>query len=437
MNAPSPTIPIYLDNNATTPMDPRVIDRMVRVMRDDYGNPASAMHVLGRRAGDLVEESREQVARLVGAAVREIVFTAGATESCNLAIKGVAEAYARRGNHMVACVSEHKAVLGPMRRLESRGFRVTWLTPDEYGRVSAEQVDDALTNQTILVSIMAANNVVGSVNPVAEIGEVAKRRGVLFHCDATQAVGKLPIDVQAMGIDLMSLSAHKFHGPKGVGALYVRGESPKVHLTPQIDGGGQEDGLRGGTLNVPGIVAMGMACELAGNDLEGDAQRMRMLRDRLFGGLSDQLPGMVLNGHPVARLPNTLNVAFPDVEATELMQGVPDVAASVGSACTSGTDDPHYVLRAMGLGEDRAAASIRFSVGRFTTQSDIDYCIQRVSEAVAALRDRESAPATRRIRPPGCCDDPGTCGDTSGLVTLAATKPSLRAPARSPEHPKP
>ncbi|MDZ7618674.1 MAG: cysteine desulfurase family protein, partial [Patescibacteria group bacterium] len=403
MSRPSPANLVYLDNNATTPMDPRVIEHMAGVMRCDYGNPASTHHALGRRAAELVEHAREQVARLIGAAASEIVFTSGATESCNLAIKGVVAMYARRGNHVVTCLGEHKAVLEPLQHLERHGLNVTRLAPDAFGRVSAGQVEVALTGQTLLISIMAANNVVGSTNPIGEIGRVAKRRGVLFHCDATQAVGRTPIDVTAMEIDLLSLSAHKFHGPKGVGALWVRGQSPRVRLAAQIDGGGQENGLRGGTLNVPGIAGMGLACELARNELEADAQRVKALRDRLFAGLANRLCDVVLNGHPSDRLPNTLNVSFLGVEATELIARLPEIAASVGAACTSDEDDPHYVLRAMGLAEDRMAGSVRFSLGRFTTQNDIDHCIQRVVDAVDGLRDRHPQPPTRCACPAGCC----------------------------------
>ncbi len=423
VNEPTRTPLLYLDNNATTPMDPRVIGQVAGVMRCDYGNPASTNHAVGRRAAELVECSREQVARLIGAAASEIIFTSGATESCNLAIKGVAAMYGGRGNHVVTCLSEHKAVLGPLQRLERQGFTITWLSPDPFGRVSTEQVEDALTDQTFLVSIMAANNVVGSTNPIAQIGQIAKRRGVLFHCDATQAAGRIPVDVEAMGVDLLSLSAHKFHGPKGVGSLWVRGQSPRVRLAAQIDGGGQENGLRGGTLNVPGIVGMGLACELARNELEGDAQRTKALCDRLFAGLAAGLTGVVLNGHLRQRLPNTLNVSFLDVEATELIENIPEIAASVGSACTSGEDDPHYVLRAMGLGEDRTTGSIRFSLGRFTTQDEIDYCILRVVDAVNVLRERRTQPTSRLTCPPGCCSGPEACGTVS-LVPLVLSKSS-------------
>ncbi len=377
--------PVYLDNNASTPVDPRVVDRMIHVLRHDHGNPSSKMHGFGNKAADLVEAARKQVADLIRAGTREIVFTSSATESCNLAIKGVAEMYGRRGNHIVTCQSEHKAVLEPIRRLESRGLIVTRLSPDRYGRVSAEKIDKAINDQTILIAIMAANNFVGTLNPIAEIGRVAKRRGILFHCDATQAIGKIPVDVEAMGIDLLSMSAHKFHGPKGVGALYIRGHSPKVRLAAQIDGGGHEGGFRSGTLNVPGIVGMGLACEIAQNQLDEDARRMLNFRDRLLEGFSQRIAKIILNGHLDQRLPNTLNVAFDRVKAGELLQSFPDIAASASSACMSGANEPDYVLRAMGCDEQRAGASVRFSIGRFTTAEEIDYCIEKVAAAVKTL----------------------------------------------------
>jgi len=434
VNTSSLRTPIYLDNNASTRVDPQVADCMTRVLQHNYGNPSSHLHSFGRDASDLVEEARQRVALLIGASATEIIFTSGATESCNLAIKGVAEKYGHRGNHIITCLAEHEAVLEPCCLLESRGFDVTWLLPDQYGQVSARQVDEAITARTILVSVMAANNVVGTINPIGEIGRIAKRRGVLFHCDATQAVGKIPVDVEAMGIDLLSLSAHKFHGPKGVGAVYVRGRSPKVRLSAQIDGGGQEHGLRSGTLNVPGIVGMGLACEIARDHLDEDADRITPLRDRFLETLSKKLPRITLNGHPQERLPNTLNIAFGELEATELMQSVPEIAASVGSACTSGTDYPHYVLRAMGLSEDHATNSVRFSLSRFTTDEEIDYCIERIVDAVKALRGHGSKLPTCQTCPTACCGGPEQCGtveveleaDQNGSLRDAAAGSSKR-----------
>ncbi len=379
-------MPVYLDNNASTPMDPRVVDRMTDVLRHEHGHPSNKTHGFGNRAADLVETARAQVAELIGARPQEIVFTASATESCNLALKGVAEMYSQRGNHIVTSVSEHKAVLAPAGRLEERGLSVTRLAPDSYGRISAEAIDEVVGERTILVSAMAANNVVGTLNPIAAIGRMAKRRAVLFHCDATQAIGKIPINVEAMGIDLLSMSAHKFHGPKGVGALYIRRQAPKVRLTPQIDGGGQEGGIRGGTHNVPGIVGMGLACEIAANQLDEDARRMRALHDRLLTGFLRNIGNINLNGHPDERLPNTVNISFGGVVVAELLENLPDIAVSAGAACTSGTDDPNYVLRVMGCDEQRAGTSVRFSPGRFTTVEEIDYCIEKVSTAVNKLR---------------------------------------------------
>jgi len=423
MNAPNLTSPIYLDNNASTELDPRVLACMIRVLQLDYGNPSTSLHSLGRRAADLVEQAREQVASLIGARPGEIVFTSGATESCNLAIKGVADRYGQRGNHVITCLSEHEAVLEPCRLLEKRGFDVSWLVPDQYGQVSARQVEEALTAETILISVMAANNVVGTINPIGQIGRVAKSHGVLFHCDATQAVGKIPVDVKAFGIDLLSVSAHKFHGPKGVGALYVRGRSPKVRLAAQIAGGGQEHGLRSGTLNVPGIAAMGLACEIAGNQLGTDAERLTGLRDRFLESLSKNLSHIGLNGHPRERLPNTANISFGGVQAAELMQRVPEIAASVGSACASDTDDPHYVLRAMGLGEARAASSIRFSLGRFTTDEEIGYCIERIVDVVRTMDGRLSELPASQTCPPGCCEGSDQCPPAQVSLQAAGTSP--------------
>jgi cysteine desulfurase len=382
----APSDPVYLDHNATTPPDPQVVAAVARAVTDLYGNPANGGHWFGRRAARAVQAARRRVARLLGAAPREIVFTAGATESCNLAIKGVAEMYRPRGDHLVTCLAEHAAVREPCRRLENAGFEVTWLRPDEFGRLRPQQVEQAVTPRTVLLSVMAANNVVGTLNPIAEIGRIAKAKGVIFHCDATQAAGKIPLAVNDLGVDLLSLSAHKLYGPKGVGALYVRGRGPRVRLACQMDGGGQERGLRSGTLNVAGIVGAGLACEIARRRVRQDAAALAVLRDRLHAALQRRLPGVALNGHPTQRLANTLNVSFAGVEAGELMRSLPAIAASVGAACTSGADDPHYVLRAMGLAEDRAAGAVRFSLGRGNTVEQIDQAAEAVVQAVVELR---------------------------------------------------
>jgi cysteine desulfurase len=405
--------PVYLDNNASTPVDPRVVEGMTWALERIYGNPSGRAHSFASEASDRVEEGRERVARLINASPEEIVFASGATESCNLAIKGVA-AKCDRKSHFVTGLTEHEAVREPCAVLERQGFRVTLLQPDRYGRVSAEQVEAAITPHTVLVSIMAANNVIGSLNPCEEIGRVVKKSEALFHCDATQAIGKVPVDVDAMNVDLLSMSAHKFYGPKGMGALYVRGGAKSGVLSALIHGGGQEGGLRSGTLNVPGIVGMGIACEVAGDRLSEESLRLKRLRDRLQEALMRRIPGSSLNGHPDHRLPNTLNMTFPDIVATELIPRVPEIAVSVGSACSSETHEPHYVFRAIGVLDEHAAGSVRFSLGRFTTEEEIDYCIKAVASAVERLQTRAAAieriqgPRARaRVRrecPPGCCE---------------------------------
>jgi len=378
--------PVYLDNNATTPVDPRVLDAMLPYFKEHFGNAASRNHKYGWVAEEAVEKARGQVARVINAESKEIIWTSGSTEGNNTAIIGTARMYADKGRHIVTCKIEHKAVIDPCKYLETEGYEVTWLEPDPTGRVGADQVRGALRDDTILVSIMFANNEIGTINPIAEIGGLCKAQGVIFHTDATQAFGKVPIDVEAMNIDLLSLSGHKIYGPKGIGALYVRRRKPRVRLQPIIHGGGHERGMRSGTLNVPGIVGLGAAAEIAHREMPSEGARIARLRDRLWAGLSEQLTDIHLNGNLEHRLPNTLNVSFLYVEGESLMMGFSDIAVSSGSACTSASLEPSYVLKGLGLGDDIAHSSIRFSLGRFTTADDIDHTIERVVAAVRHLR---------------------------------------------------
>ena len=380
------TLPIYMDNNSTTRMDPRVLEAMLPYFTEHFGNAASRTHAFGWKAEEAVEQAREQIALFVGASSREIVFTSGATESNNLAIKGVAAMARPHGNHIITEQTEHKAVLDPCKRLERDGFQATYLPVDSYGQVSAQQVADAVTDKTILVSIMAANNEVGTLQPIAEIGQVCKEKGVLFHCDAAQAVGKVPFDVETSRADLVSLSGHKIYGPKGIGALYVRRRHPHVRLEPLFDGGGHERGMRSGTLPVPLIVGFGLACDLCRQAMPEEAQRLRSLRERLQAGIMNFLADIYLNGHPSERLPGNLNLSFAHVQGEALMMAMKTVAVSSGSACTSASVEPSYVLRAMGVPDDLAHSSIRFGIGRFNTQEEIDYVIQAVIQAVEHLR---------------------------------------------------
>jgi cysteine desulfurase len=380
------TDPIYLDYNATTPVDPRVLEAMLPFFSQHFGNAASRTHDWGREAAEAVELARGRLSRLIGARPDEIVFTSGATESNNLAIKGVVEASNGAPPHVVTCLTEHKSVLDVCRRLEGRCVQVTWLRPDASGRVTAGQVEAALTDRTALVTLMAANNEAGVLHPLAEIGRITRSRGVPLHTDATQAAGRIPIDVEALGVDLLSLSAHKMYGPKGVGALFVRSGEPRVRLLAQMDGGGHERGLRSGTLNVPGIVGLGEAARIAGEEMPAEAVRLSALRDGLLERLTAQLDFVILNGHPTERLPNTLNVAFACVEAEALVRALPDLAVATGSACTSATLEPSHVLRAMGVPEDLARGAVRFSLGRFTTTEEIDFAADRVVAAVTELR---------------------------------------------------
>jgi cysteine desulfurase len=380
-------IPIYLDNHATTPVDPRVLDAMLPYFTEKFGNAASKNHVFGWEAEAAVDLAREQVGRLIGARAREIIFTSGATESDNLAIKGIAESYRDRGNHIVTCVTEHKAVLDSCKVLEKRGFQVTYLPVNSDGFVDLGRLREALTDRTILLSIMAANNEIGTIQPMPKIGRLAKEKGILFHTDATQAVGKIPIDVEEMGIDLLSLTAHKMYGPKGVGALYVRSSKPRVKLPAIIDGGGHERGMRSGTLNVAGIVGLGKSCELAQKEMSAEGERLTALRERLRDGIRNRLGEVYVNGHLLQRLPGNLNMSFAHVEGESLLMALKEIAVSTGSACTSASLEPSHVLKAIGLKDELAHTSIRFGLGRFNTEDEIDYTIQRVVEEVGRLRE--------------------------------------------------
>jgi cysteine desulfurase len=381
-------LPIYMDNHATTPADPRVVEAMLPYFTDKFGNAASRNHSFGWEAEQAVDKARNQIAALVGAKSKEIIFTSGATESDNLAIKGVVEFYKDKGNHVITCVTEHKAVLDSCKALERTGrVSVTYLPVDKYGMVDPDDVRKAITDKTVLIAIMYANNEVGTIHPIAEIGKIAKEKGVIFHCDAVQAVGKVPVDVDKCGIDLMALSGHKLYGPKGIGALYVRSKGPRVRLTPIIDGGGHERGMRSGTLNVTGIVGFGAACEIAGQEMAEEARRLVDLRDKLHAGIFERLDEVYLNGHPTERLPGNLNISFAYVEGESLLMGINDVAVSSGSACTSATLEPSYVIRALGTNEELAHSSIRFGLGRFNTEEEVDFVTQRVVKEVERLRE--------------------------------------------------
>lgn len=378
--------PIYLDHHATTPCDPRVVEAMLPTFTRQFGNAASRQHAFGWQAESLVEAAREQVAALLHCNPTEIIFTSGATESDNLAIKGAARRNAAKGKHVITCTIEHPAVLDSCRRLEAEGFRVSYLPPRADGIIDGATIEKEITAETLLVSIMLANNEIGTVNPIAEIGRLCKSRGVLLHCDAVQALAYLDCDVEALGVDLLSVSAHKMYGPKGVGALYVRRRNPRVTLEPIIDGGGHERGLRSGTLNVPGIVGLGKACELAVAERGLDSARIGVLRDSLLGQIREALPDVLVNGSMEYRLPNNLNLSFPGADADAIMMAMKDVAVSSGSACTSAKQEPSHVLRGIGLSEEAVHSSLRFGLGRFTTQEEIDYAAAAVIRAVRALR---------------------------------------------------
>lgn len=379
--------PIYMDNHATTPLDPRVLEAMMPFLTDKFGNAASRSHAFGWEAEEAVETARAAIAKAIGANPKEIIFTSGATESTNISIKGAAEMYAEKGNHVITCVTEHKATLDSAKYLEKHGCQVTYLPVDKYGMVSPDDVRNAITDKTILISLMHANNEIGTIHPIAEIGRIAKEKGVLFHVDAAQTAGKMPMSVQELGIDLLSISGHKIYGPKGIGALYVRRANPRVRVAPVIHGGGHERGVRSGTLNVPGIVGLGKAFEVALKDMHSDHERVLAMRERLHQGLSAQLDELYLNGHPTERLHNNLNISFAYVEGEAMMMGLKEIAVSSGSACTSASLEPSYVLKATGVGEDLAHTSIRFGLGRFNTNEEVDYAIEKVVSVVKRLRE--------------------------------------------------
>jgi cysteine desulfurase len=380
-------LPIYLDNNATTPMDPRVLEAMTPYFLEDYGNAASRNHPFGWKAEEAVDYAREQVAKLIGADPKEIIFTSGATEGDNLGIKGVFEMYAQKGNHIITATTEHKAVLDTCKHIEKLGGEVTYLQVKPDGLIDLAELEAAIKPTTILISIMWANNEIGTVMPIREISAIAKKHGVLLFTDATQAVGKIPVDVNKDGIDLMAFTAHKMYGPKGVGALYVRRKNPRVKVTAQMDGGGHERGMRSGTLNVPGIVGLGKACEICMQDMEADTKRISKMRDRLENGLMI-LEEAYINGSTEHRLPHVTNISFKHVEGEGLLMGFnKNIALSSGSACTSASLEPSYVLKALGLGDDLAHSSLRFGLGRFTTEDQIDYTVKAISDTVIKLRE--------------------------------------------------
>jgi cysteine desulfurase len=381
------TLPIYMDNHATTPVDPRVLEEMLPYFTDKFGNAASRNHSFGWAGEEAIETARERIAQLIGATAKEIIFTSGATESDNLAIKGVAEMYREKGNHIITAVTEHKAVLDTCKRLEKYGYRVTYLPVQKDGLVDLDELKRAMDDKTILVTIMAANNEIGVVQPIAEIGKLCHEKGVIFHTDATQYVGKVPMDVIKQNLDLVSISGHKMYGPKGVGALYVRRKNPRVQLAPLIDGGGHERGMRSGTLNVPGIAGLGKAAAICYEEMPQESCRMAGLRNRLRDKIMSRLDEVYINGSWEHRLPGNLNISFAYVEGESLLMGINDIAVSSGSACTSATLEPSYVLKALGTGDDLAHSSIRFGLGRFNTEAEVDYVANRVVETVQRLRE--------------------------------------------------
>ncbi len=390
--------PVYLDNHATTPVDPQVLEAMLPYYRERFGNAASRQHALGWMAEEAVDQARQQIATLLGAKPRELIFTSGATESNNLALFGVARRYRPKGNHLISVVTEHKALLDPLAALEKEGFQVTLLPVDRHGGLDLGRLAKAMTKETILISVMAANNEIGTIHPIQEIGTLAKEKGVLFHTDAAQAVGKIQLDVEEMGIDLLSGSAHKLYGPKGVGVLFIRGRDPHVQMAPLFYGGGHERGLRSGTLAVPLIVGLGKACQIAQEKMASEESHLQKLRDKLQAGIVSQLDGVVINGASKQRLPHNLSASFAGLEAQAIMMEMREGAVSSGSACTTASPQPSHVLRALGIGEELAHATLRFGLGRFTTEAEIDFAIEQVVHAVKTLRAR-SVPL-RRSTPP-------------------------------------
>ncbi len=381
------TSPIFMDNHSTTPVDPRVLTVMLPYFSERFGNAASASHAFGWEAQRAVDEARAQIARLLHADSEEITFTSGATESNNLALKGVVQRYREKGRHIITVATEHKSVLDVAKRLEEEGVEVTYLPVASDGLISPDDVAAAMTDKTILISVMLANNEIGVIQPIAEIGEIARRRGVLLHCDGAQGVGKIPVDVREMGIDLLSFSAHKMYGPKGIGALYVRKQSPRLRLVPLIEGGGHERGMRSGTLNVPAVVGFGTACAICEKEMPMEGIRLTEMRTRLKDQIFLSLEEVSLNGHPTRRLPGNLNMSFAYVEGESVLMGLPDIALSTGSACTSAAPEPSYVLRALGVPNSLAHASLRFGLGRFNTHEEVDYVAGRVTQVVRRLRE--------------------------------------------------
>jgi cysteine desulfurase len=380
-------LPIYMDYHATTPVDPRVLETMLPYFTEHFGNPASRNHAFGWEAEEAVETARKQIADLIGASAKEVIFTSGATESNNLAIKGAAEMYREKGNHIITCVTEHKAVIDTCKKLEKQGGRVTYLPVQKDGRIDLDDLRAAITDKTILITIMTANNEIGVLQPIAEIGAIAKEKGILFHTDAVQAAGKVPFNVNEAKVDLVSLTSHKMYGPKGVGVLYVRRRNPRVLLAEQISGGGHERGMRSGTLNVPGIVGMGKAAAIATAEMATESARLRALREKLSAALHANLDEIYINGSMEHRLPHSLNISFAYVEGESLLMGINDVAVSSGSACTSASLEPSYVLKALGAGDDLAHSSIRFGLGRWTTEAEVDYVVDKLTNVVRRLRE--------------------------------------------------